>query len=191
MAELYVASMRQLQPSGPYYIAAMCARSSIALEMCHRLVEAVEPVGRLILLDPPSAPPRIKDQRGPKAEEAAKSRAGGAVELGLALFGRTGARATEEVASRRKHHDKPQNVEGTVKFLMEVLDGVSPDQKRIRPRDADEDCKAAPPGIQQPRAASLYRDGRDPRQWVEGAKDYRSGDILAAASWRHRPSSLR
>ena len=72
MAELYVASMRQLQPSGPYYIAAMCAGSFIALEMCHRLVEAVEPVWRRILLDPPSAPPRIKDHRKRRGERPSR-----------------------------------------------------------------------------------------------------------------------
>jgi thioesterase domain-containing protein len=92
MAELYVGSMRQLQPVGPYFLVALCAGSFIALEMCHRLQEAGESVARLILLDPPSAPPKVKDQR---AMTAKRSRAGNTVQRVLALFGSGGGESTE------------------------------------------------------------------------------------------------
>jgi thioesterase domain-containing protein/acyl carrier protein len=59
-ASLYVESIRRIQPTGPYHIVAMCAGSFIALEMCNQLNEAGEVVARLVLLDPPVAPPAIK-----------------------------------------------------------------------------------------------------------------------------------
>ena len=59
-AALYVEAMRKLQPSGPYNIAAMCAGSFIAVEMCEQLEAAGEAVRRLILLDPTSVPPAQK-----------------------------------------------------------------------------------------------------------------------------------
>jgi thioesterase domain-containing protein len=63
MVALYLRTMHEIQPKGPYYIAAMCGGSFIALEMCRRLSETGETVGRLILLDPPAVPPAIKIQR--------------------------------------------------------------------------------------------------------------------------------
>lgn len=130
MADLYVDAMRRVQPVGPYYIVAMCAGSFIALEMCHRIDEAGNSIARLILLDPPSAPPAIKDQR--KASRGgSKARAGGAVQRALALFGAgRDDRATDEIAPRLKHQDKAQNVGGTVKILIDVLEGVSSGEKR-------------------------------------------------------------
>jgi thioesterase domain-containing protein/acyl carrier protein len=59
-ASLYVESIRRIQPTGPYHIVAMCAGSFIALEMCNQLTEAGEVVAHLVLLDPPVAPPAIK-----------------------------------------------------------------------------------------------------------------------------------
>lgn len=56
-ARLYVEAMRKLQPTGPYHIAAMCAGSFIAVEMCDQLENAGQAVRRLILLDPTSVPP--------------------------------------------------------------------------------------------------------------------------------------
>jgi thioesterase domain-containing protein/acyl carrier protein len=56
IASVYIKSMRELQPAGPYYISAMCAGSFIALEMCNQLVEAGESIPRLILLDPRPTP---------------------------------------------------------------------------------------------------------------------------------------
>lgn len=66
LAALYVRSMREVQPTGPYNIAAMCAGSFIALEMCHQLEQSGEKIGRLILLDPDTMPPAWKEQRAKK-----------------------------------------------------------------------------------------------------------------------------
>jgi len=63
IARLYVQSMREVHPRGPYNIAAMCAGAFIALEMCHQLEEAGETIGHLILLDPDTMPPAWKEQR--------------------------------------------------------------------------------------------------------------------------------
>ncbi len=59
-ASLYVESICRIQPAGPYHIVAMCAGSFIALEMCNQFTEAGEVVEHLVLLDPPVAPPAIK-----------------------------------------------------------------------------------------------------------------------------------
>ena len=71
IAKLYIESMRTIQPTGPYYLAAMCAGSFIALEMCHQLESAGQVIGRLILLDPTPTIPRAKPQMK-KAKEVAK-----------------------------------------------------------------------------------------------------------------------
>jgi thioesterase domain-containing protein/acyl carrier protein len=63
IARLYVQSMREVQPSGPYNITAMCAGAFIALEMCNQIEEAGETIGHLILLDPDTMPPAWKEQR--------------------------------------------------------------------------------------------------------------------------------
>jgi thioesterase domain-containing protein/acyl carrier protein len=59
IAAAYVASMREIQPLGPYYLAAMCAGSFIALEMSIQLAEVGQHVARLILLDPQLTPPAL------------------------------------------------------------------------------------------------------------------------------------
>jgi thioesterase domain-containing protein/acyl carrier protein len=71
IASAYIASMRKIQPAGPYHIAAMCAGSFIALEMCNQLTEAGQAIARLILLDPPPAPPALFD-RYPAGQAAHK-----------------------------------------------------------------------------------------------------------------------
>ena len=71
LARLYVRSMREVQPAGPYNIAAMCSGAFIALEMCNQIKESGEEIGRLILLDPDTMPPAWKDQR---AKAGSKSR---------------------------------------------------------------------------------------------------------------------
>jgi thioesterase domain-containing protein/acyl carrier protein len=73
-ASLYVDSIRQVQPTGPYSIVAMCAGSFIALEMCNQIKEAREGVARLILLDPPAAPPTIKDERAQAKAKRSEAR---------------------------------------------------------------------------------------------------------------------
>jgi len=62
MASVYIKSMREIQPAGPYNISAMCSGSFIALEMCNQLVEAGQNIPRLILLDPRPTPDAIADR---------------------------------------------------------------------------------------------------------------------------------
>jgi len=59
IADAYVASIREIQPGGPYCIAAMCSGSFIALEMCHLIEAAGLNVDRLILLDPRTVPKAV------------------------------------------------------------------------------------------------------------------------------------
>jgi acyl carrier protein len=74
-ARLYVESLRRVQPSGLYNIVAMCAGSFIALEMCSQSEEAGATIERLILLDPPAMPPKMKDERAEaKAKRSEASR---------------------------------------------------------------------------------------------------------------------
>ena len=73
LARLYVRSMREVQPAGPYNIAAMCSGAFIALEMCNQIEESGEKIGRLILLDPDTMPPAWKKQRA-KAGSKMRSR---------------------------------------------------------------------------------------------------------------------
>jgi thioesterase domain-containing protein/acyl carrier protein len=56
IASAYIKSIREIQPMGPYHLAAMCAGSFIALEMCNQLADSGQSVARLILLDPSPAP---------------------------------------------------------------------------------------------------------------------------------------
>jgi thioesterase domain-containing protein/acyl carrier protein len=71
IAALYIASMREIQSSGPYCIAGMCAGAFIALEMCNQLSKAGQTIARFILLDPKSKPRallgRYPKSRGLKA----------------------------------------------------------------------------------------------------------------------------
>ena len=62
IASAYIASMRQIQPAGPYYIVGLCAGAVLALEMCNQLVEAGQNIARFILLDPVTAPHAFSTQ---------------------------------------------------------------------------------------------------------------------------------
>jgi len=59
IASAYIASMREIQPIGPYHLAAMCAGCFIALEMCNQLADNGQGVARLIFLDPELTPPAL------------------------------------------------------------------------------------------------------------------------------------
>jgi thioesterase domain-containing protein/acyl carrier protein len=71
IAALYITSMREIQSSGPFYIAGMCVGAFIALEICNQLTKAGQTIARLILLDPKSKPRallgRYPKSRGLKA----------------------------------------------------------------------------------------------------------------------------
>jgi thioesterase domain-containing protein/acyl carrier protein len=71
IARLYVRSMREVQPAGPYNIAAMCSGAFIALEICNQIQDSGEKIGSLILLDPDTMPPAWKEQ---KARPGSKAR---------------------------------------------------------------------------------------------------------------------
>lgn len=60
MAEDYLAAMRQVQPSGPYYLGGFCAGAWVTVEMAVRLQEAGERVAPLLLIDPPAPMPSLR-----------------------------------------------------------------------------------------------------------------------------------
>jgi thioesterase domain-containing protein/acyl carrier protein len=81
IAVVYAEAIRSVQPAGPYHIAAICAGSFIAVEMCKHLERAGQSIGRLILLDPTPMPPRSKTS--PIKEKLKKQRAKKASKLKL------------------------------------------------------------------------------------------------------------
>lgn len=56
MAKDYIDAMRQVQPSGPYLICALCMGGWVGVEMARMLQSAGEQVAPLILIDPPVLP---------------------------------------------------------------------------------------------------------------------------------------
>jgi thioesterase domain-containing protein len=56
MAADYLAEMRKLRPTGPYFLGALCAGALIAMAMARRLTDEGESVLPLLLLDPPERP---------------------------------------------------------------------------------------------------------------------------------------
>ena len=52
----YVAEIRALRPRGPYLIGGTCSGSTIALDIANRLAARGEPVGTVVIIDPPSTP---------------------------------------------------------------------------------------------------------------------------------------
>ncbi|MBN8994085.1 MAG: hypothetical protein J0H94_02590 [Rhizobiales bacterium] len=52
LAAHHLASIRAVQPTGPYWLLGHCGGSTIAYEMARMLIEAGESVDRLILIDP-------------------------------------------------------------------------------------------------------------------------------------------
>lgn len=54
MARQYVRAMKQVQPSGPYFLGSACAGGLVAVEMANQLRAAGDQVGPLLLIDPPS-----------------------------------------------------------------------------------------------------------------------------------------
>lgn len=59
MADAYLAAMRRRQSVGPYALGAICAGSTVAIEMARRLRAEGESVAPLLLFDPP-VPPRLR-----------------------------------------------------------------------------------------------------------------------------------
>jgi len=57
MAAEYNKALRDVQPTGPYFLGALCIGSLLAIEMARQLKDAGETVGPLVLIDPPPNPP--------------------------------------------------------------------------------------------------------------------------------------
>lgn len=122
IAILYIESIRGVQPAGPYNIVAMCAGSFIALEMCNQLVEAGESVAHLILLDPPTAPPTIKESRG-----GTELRASARIFRSLNFFG--GNKADGERTRALKRQEKAQRIRDTAETFLEEVDWILSEQR--------------------------------------------------------------
>jgi thioesterase domain-containing protein/acyl carrier protein len=128
LATLYVDTIRQIQPAGPYNIVGMCAGSFIALEMCHQLNEAGESIAHLVLLDPPVAPPSTKEMRAEiKAKRAheAKSPAGSALSRIFRLFGESNGGRGEKPTRAHKRVVKMQSIAERIK---QDVEQKSPEQ---------------------------------------------------------------
>ena len=63
MAASYIADMRAIQPSGPYFIGGRCLGGYVAYEMALQLLDHGEDVALLALLDPPLPPGERRDLR--------------------------------------------------------------------------------------------------------------------------------
>ena len=131
-AALYLDSIRRIQPAGPYYIVAMCAGSFIALEMCNQLKEVGESVARLVLLDPPVAPPAVKQIRAELKEEKklaqiAKSPARSAVSRIVGLLSRSHVSREPKPTRAYKRDAKMQSVIERIKQDVERMEPESPE----------------------------------------------------------------
>jgi thioesterase domain-containing protein/acyl carrier protein len=132
LASLYVESLRCVQPAGPYNIVALCAGSFIALEMCNQIEEMGDAVARLILLDPPAAPPAIRDRRADaKAKRSeARQRAIAVLRQPWKLFGADNDdRGTKETKRALKRRDKMQRIRETMGTRLEELHWLESEQR--------------------------------------------------------------
>lgn len=134
-ATLYVEAMRTVQPAGPYHIAAMCAGSFIAIEMCRRLEQAGETVRRLILIDPSSVPPSMKPsaiqalKEKKRAKRAAKQTFGKRL---LAMFGAAEEQDDEKIVNENPWDMTPSNSEDLrqrIQQRVEQMTDVAPENR--------------------------------------------------------------
>jgi thioesterase domain-containing protein/acyl carrier protein len=134
IASIYVDAIRSIQPTGPYHIAAICAGSFIAIEMCNQLEKAGQTVGRLILLDPTPVPPRIKPLAFKEKQENQRTRKASKQKFGAWLFdvltrrhagkGRTGQSDPAEMP-RKKLESHREMIERRV----EQMEDLPPQQR--------------------------------------------------------------
>ena len=194
-AALYLNSIRRIQPAGPYYIVAMCAGSFIALEMCNQLSEVGESVARLVLLDPPVAPPAVKQIRAELKEEKklaqiAKSPARSAVSQIVGLLSRRHVSRKPKPTRAYKRDAKMQSVIERIKQDVERMEPKSPEQWHIRLKPG-RGWLSYLSRIRQYEPRPYPRKGSDAREFGEGKKDVRPVSLLAKPPRWSRASSLR
>jgi thioesterase domain-containing protein len=129
-ANLYVDSMRRVQPAGPYNIVGMCAGSFIALEMCNQLLEVGENVARLVLLDPPVAPPAVKEvlTEARKRAKKEKSRRRSVLARVVSIFDRSKSSGERPTTRAVKRGEKMQRVVQRIRGRLEQAESKSPEQ---------------------------------------------------------------
>ena len=127
IAKLYVESMRSVQPTGPYRLAAMCAGSFIALEMCHQLEGAGETIARLLLLDPTPTLPRVKPAMLRDQQRAKKISRQGFVARLLGMVSR--GREPEPVDPFIIPPKKKELLRERIDLRVEQMEYVSPEER--------------------------------------------------------------
>lgn len=126
IATLYVEAMRGIQPTGPYYLAAMCAGSFIALEMCHQLESVGQSIARLVLLDPTPSPPR--EQPTVKKKKAGPSRRTLGERL-RGLFSRASEESVEHLDPSVMLPERKERLREKIEKRVELMDYVPADQR--------------------------------------------------------------
>ena len=131
IAKQYVEAMQSIQPSGPYYLAGMCAGSFIALEMCHQLETAGQSIERLVLLDPTPAPPRTRApvKREKQHPEGASDQGFGARLWRFLFSGRKSEVGLEQLDLVEMPPKMKENLRGKIKRRIEQMTHVPTEQR--------------------------------------------------------------
>jgi thioesterase domain-containing protein/acyl carrier protein len=133
-ATIYVEAMRKVQPTGPYHIAAMCAGSFIAVEMCVQLEKAGETVRRLLLLDPSSVPPSMKPsaiqalKEKKRAKRASRQGLGGRIVAWLKGAEAGGETAAEETPWEMTPNNK-EELQQRIQQRVEQMTDLPPEKR--------------------------------------------------------------
>ncbi len=134
IAAVYAEAIRSIQPVGPYHIAAICAGSFIAVEMCKHLEEAGHTIGCLILLDPTPMPPRIKPpikvkQKKQRAAKKASTLSLAARIVGLFRRDGKGEATTVDLDPAKMPQKKMELHRDMIERRVEQMEEVPPDQR--------------------------------------------------------------
>jgi len=134
IATVYVEAIRSVQPAGPYHVAAICAGSFIAIEMCMQLEKAGETIDHLILLDPTPMPPRIKPsstqkkQRKQRAKKTSKMSIAARI-LGLLTGGGKGKEALLHLDPAQMPQKKLGEHRDMIERRVEQMEEIPPPQR--------------------------------------------------------------
>ena len=136
MAADYVAEMMARQPTGPYFIAALCAGALVAVDMAHRLRDAGQSVLPLLLLDPPGRPFAMADSRLTEEATIARLEARNAMGRMAApiddpAYARAAARAAQAFEGAIRNH-RPRPYDGAVFILASRDRSETADQAHLR-----------------------------------------------------------